>query len=48
MDLIQKCINNDPSHRVAARVIVEIIAALVVQFLTTFKNRLEMLRCAQV
>lgn len=48
MDIIRKCIDNDPSHRVAAREIVEIIAALVLQFPTTFENRLEMLRHAQV
>jgi serine/threonine protein kinase len=48
MDLIRKCIDNDPSRRVPAKEIVKIIAALVVPFPTTFENRLEMLRHARV
>ena len=48
MDLIRKCINNDPNRRVPARKIVEIIAPLSVQVSTTFdQSRLEMLKRAQ-
>ena len=48
MDLIRKCIDNDPSHRVPTSKIVEIIAVFTVQFPTTFENRLEMMRRIQV
>ena len=44
MDLILKCISNDPRRRAHASEIVERITAIVLQFPASFANRLEMLR----
>ena len=44
MDLILKCINNDPRRRAHASEIVERMTAIVLQFPASFANRLEMLR----
>ena len=44
MDLILRCINNDPRRRAHASEIVERMTAIVLQFPTSFANRLEMLR----
>ena len=44
MDLILKCINNDPRHRAHANEIVERLAEMVLQFPASFANRLEMLK----
>ena len=44
MDLILRCVNNDPLVRPRAGVIVERLAAMVLQFPASFANRLEMLR----
>ena len=44
MDLILRCINNDPRRRAHASEIVERLAAIVLQFPASFANRLEMLR----
>ena len=44
MDLILRCINNDPRRRAHANEIVERMAAIVLQFPASFANRLEMLR----
>ena len=44
MDLILKCINNDPRHRAHASEIVERLSAMKSQFPSSFANRLEMLR----
>ena len=44
MDLIFKCINNDPRRRAHASEIEERLVALVLQFPASFANRLEMLR----
>ena len=47
MDLILRCINNDPQIRPHASEIVERLAAMVLQFPASFANRLEMLRHIQ-
>ena len=44
MDLILSCINNDPKRRVHASVIVERLAAIALQFPSSFANRLDMLK----
>ena len=44
MDLILRCINNDPRRRPHASAIVEQIVAMVMRFPTVFSNRLEILR----
>ena len=44
MDLILRCINNDPRHRAHASEIVERMMAIVLKFPASFANRLEMLR----
>ena len=44
MDLILKCINNDPRRRAHASEIVERLAEMVLQFPASFASRLEMLR----
>ena len=44
MDLILRCINNDPRHRAHASEIVERLSALNLQFPSSFANQLEMLR----
>ena len=44
MDLILKCINNDPRHRAHASEIVERMSAMKLQFPASFANQLEMLR----
>ena len=44
MDLILRCINNDPRCRAHASEIVERMTAIVLQFPASFANRLEMLR----
>ena len=44
MDLILRCINNDPRRRSHASEIVERMTATVLQFPASFANRLEMLR----
>ena len=44
MDLILRCINNDPKHRAHASEIVEQLAAITLQFPASFANQLEMLR----
>ena len=44
MDLILRCINNDPRCRAHASEIVKRMTAIVLQFPATFANRLEMLR----
>ena len=44
MDLILRCINNDPRRRAHASEIVERLSAMKSQFPTSFANRLEMLR----
>ena len=44
MDLILKCINNDPIRRVHASEIVERLVAMTSQFPASFANRVEMLR----
>ena len=44
MDLILRCINNDPRRRAHASEIVERMTAIVLQFPASFTNRLEMLR----
>ena len=44
MDLIFKCINNDPRCRAHASEIVERMTAITLQFPASFANRLEMLR----
>ena len=44
MDLILKCINNNPRHRAHASKIVERLSAMKSQFPSSFANRLEMLR----
>ena len=44
MDLILRCINNDPRRRAHASEIVEQLSAMKLQFPATFANRLEMLR----
>ena len=44
MDLILKCINNDPRRRAHASEIVEQLSAMKLQFPSSFANRLEMLR----
>ena len=44
MDLILRCINNDPRRRAHASEIVERMAELVLQFPASFANRLKMLR----
>ena len=44
MDLLLRCINNDPNSRVQASKIVDRLAAMTMQFPTSFTNRLEMLR----
>ena len=44
MDLILRCINNDPRCRAHASEIVERLAAIVLLFPASFANRLEMLR----
>ena len=46
-DLILRLINNDPQVRPHASEIVERLVAMVLQFPTSFANRLEMLRCIQ-
>ena len=47
MDLILRCINDDPKHRVHASEILEHLAAMTLQFPASFANRLEMLRCIE-
>ena len=44
MDLILRCINNDPRRRAHANEVVERMTAIVLQFPASFANRLEMLR----
>ena len=44
MDLILKCINNDPARRAHASEIVERLAEMMLKFPASFTNRLEMLR----
>ena len=44
MDLILRCINNDPRRRLHASEIMERMTAIVLQFPASFANRLEMLR----
>ena len=44
MDLILRCINNDPKRRVQANEIVECVAVMVSQLPVSSANRLEMLR----
>ena len=44
MDLILRCINNDPRRRAHASEVVERMTAIVLQFPASFANRLEMLR----
>ena len=44
MDLILRCINNDPRRRAHASEIVKRMTAIVLQFPASFANRLEMLR----
>ena len=44
MDLILRCINNDPRRRAHASEIVERMTAIALQFPASFANRLEMLR----
>ena len=44
MDLILRCINNDPRRRAHASEIVERLSAMKLQFPSSFANRLEMLR----
>ena len=47
MDLILRCISNDPRHRVHASELVEKLAVMTLQFPTSFANRLEMIRCIE-
>ena len=47
MDLILRCINNDPKCRAHASEIVECLVAMTLQFPASFANRLEMLRCIE-
>ena len=44
MDLILRCINNDPKRRAHVEEIVERVAAATMQFPASFSNRLELLR----
>ena len=44
MDLVLRCINNDPRHRAHASEIMERMMAILLQFPASFTNRLEMLR----
>ena len=44
MNLILRCINNDPRRRAHASEIVERLSAMKSQFPSSFANRLEMLR----
>ena len=44
MDLILRCINNDPRRRAIASKIVERLSTMNLQFTASFANRLEMLR----
>ena len=44
MDLILRCINNNPKHRAHASEIVERVTAMMLEFPVSFANRLEMLR----
>ena len=44
MDLVHKCINNNPSRRAHTNEIVERLMEMVSQFPSSFANRLEMLR----
>ena len=44
MDLIHKCINNDPQHRPHTKEIARRIGEIASQFPATFANKLEMLR----
>ena len=44
MDLILRCINNDPRRRPHASAIVERMVAMVMQFPVSFSNRLDILR----
>ena len=45
MDLIQRCIDNNPKCRVPVSEIVIKMAEMVLEFSASFANRLEMLRC---
>ena len=47
MDLVLKCIDNHPQARAHAIEIVQRLAEMVLQFPSTFANRLEMLRCIE-
>ena len=44
MDLIMRCISNDPRHRAHASEIVERMTAITLQFPASFSNQLEILR----
>ena len=48
MDLIHRCINNDPQLRPHANEIVRQVSEIASQFPASFINRLEMLRCIEV
>ena len=48
MDIILKCINNDPQQRPQSSEIVERLAEMVSQFPASFANRLEMLKHFQI
>ena len=47
MDLILRCINNDPRRRAHADEIVERLSVIALQFPASFANRLEMLRSSK-
>ena len=44
MDLIQRCINNDPNRRVHANEIVQVVADMMLNFPASFTDKVEMLR----
>ena len=44
MDLIHRCINNDPQLRPSANEIVRLVSQIASQFPASFANRLDMLR----
>ena len=47
MDLILKCIHNNPRGRAHTSELVQRIAEMKLQFPATFANHLEMLRCIE-
>ena len=47
MDLILRCINNDPRRRPHTNEIVQRLTSIMLPFLASFANRLEMLKCIE-